>query len=82
MPLDRSITFQISKYMPSNIEKIQGTEFLMIFQRIQDVDATDALEYVNNHFEKWTIEGHLPRYGKFDRLNPVDYHSYFTLLTR
>jgi hypothetical protein len=65
----------------SNIVKIQGTELLLIIQRIKDEDATDALEYVNNHYEKWTMEGHLTRYGNLDRLNPVDYHPYFTLLT-
>jgi hypothetical protein len=65
----------------SNIVKIQGTELLLIMQRIKDEDATDALEYVNNHYENWTIEGHLTRYGNLDRLNPVDYHPYFTLLT-
>jgi hypothetical protein len=65
----------------SNIVKIQGTELLLIVQRIKDEDATDALEYVNNHYEKWTMEGHLTRYGNLDRLNPVDYHPFFTLLT-
>jgi hypothetical protein len=52
----------------------------MIFQRIQDVDATDALEYVNNHYEKWTIEEHLTRYGKLDQLNPVDF--LYNIVTR
>jgi hypothetical protein len=64
-----------------NIIKIQGTEILTVFQYIKDEDADAALEYVNNHYEDWVMEGHLNRYGNLDRLNPVNYHPYFTVET-
>jgi hypothetical protein len=65
----------------SNIVKIQGTEFLLIVQRIKDQDAAAALEYVDDHYEKWIMEGHLHRYGNLDRLSPVNYQPFFTILT-
>jgi hypothetical protein len=61
--------------------KIQGTEMLLLDYTIKDEDAAAALDYVNTHHENWTMEGHLTRYGNLDRLDPVNYHPYFTLQT-
>jgi hypothetical protein len=52
---------------------------MYVTQYIKDADAPAALEYVNNHYENWTMEGHLTRYGNLDRLKRENYHPYFTL---
>ena len=47
-------------------------------QWIKDSDAAEALEYVNQNYEKWAFNAHMTRYGNLDRLSPENYHPYFT----
>jgi hypothetical protein len=65
----------------SNVIKIQGTEIFYLMQYIKDEDADAALNYASMHHEEWIKQGHLTRYGNLDRLNPVNYNNYFTVLT-
>jgi hypothetical protein len=65
----------------STFLKQSGVEVMGIIQCIKDKDAAAALEYVHQNYENWLMQGHLTRYNSLNRLNPVNYHPYFTLAT-
>jgi hypothetical protein len=64
-----------------NMMKQTGVEILKVAHYIKDVDAKAALEYANQNYERWFVEGHMTRYGNLNRLNATktNYHPYFTL---
>jgi hypothetical protein len=64
------------------VRKQAGLEILYIINRFKDKDVAAALDYVNKSYEGWVYESHMRRYGNLDRLLPVGYHPYLTILTQ
>ena len=65
----------------STVLKQSGMELLSITQSVKDNDKSDALQYVDENYERWVFEGHMMRYGNLDRLTPIKYQPNFTVVT-
>jgi hypothetical protein len=63
-----------------NVRLQAGTEVLSFTMYVKPEEEDSYLEYVGENYEAAIKEGHLIRYGNLDRLDPVYYHPYFTVV--